>query len=174
MTAVPVPTAVTVNAALDAPAGTVIVVCTVATAGLLDVSVMVAAADVGAASVTVPWPLLLTAMVDTFSATADTAGVVLADVDDEPQRMAATAANSISASVTNGIAPRRLTHEGRFLSDTAEGVSWSSFMIPQVSTMVPRAPHKESGREFRGSRLRNAWTTSRRVLELAEFEERVH
>jgi hypothetical protein len=86
MTAVPIPTAVTVNAALDAPAETVIVVCTVATAGLLDVSVIVAADDVGAASVTVPCPLLLTAMVDTFSATADTAGVVVADVDDdEPQ-----------------------------------------------------------------------------------------
>jgi hypothetical protein len=58
----------------------------VATAGLLDVRVIVAAADVGAARLTVPWPLLLTAMVDAFSATADTAGVVLGDVDvDDPQ-----------------------------------------------------------------------------------------
>ena len=86
MIAVPVPTAVTENAALDDPAWTVTGDCTVATAGLLEVSVIVAAADVGAARVTVPWPLLLTAIVDAFSATADTAGVVVGDVDeDDPQ-----------------------------------------------------------------------------------------
>ena len=54
MIAVPVPTAVTVNATLDAPAWTVTGVCTVATAGLLDVSPIVAAADVAAARLTVP------------------------------------------------------------------------------------------------------------------------
>lgn len=88
MMAVPVPTAVTENVALDDPAWTVTGDCTVATAGLLEVSVIVAAADVAAARLTMPWPLLLTAIVDAFSATADTAGVVVGDVDvdeDEPQ-----------------------------------------------------------------------------------------
>ena len=57
-----------------------------ATAGLLEVSVTLAAADVALASVTVPWPLLLTAMVDVFSATVASAGVALGDVDEDEQQ----------------------------------------------------------------------------------------
>jgi len=68
--AVPLPTAVTVNGALEEPATIVTGVCTVATAGLLLVRVTLAPpAGAAAASVTLPWVVDPATMVDVLSVT---------------------------------------------------------------------------------------------------------
>lgn len=79
--AVPAASAVTVNVALDEPAWIVMGVCTVATAGLLLVSVIFVAVDAAAVRLTVPCPLLPAAMVVAFSAIPDTARTVVGEVD---------------------------------------------------------------------------------------------
>jgi hypothetical protein len=108
MIAVPTDTAVTVNVALDAPVAIVTDAGTVATAALLVVSVTLIAAVVAPARLIVPCPLLPTAIVEVVSATAETAGDVLADVGElEPHRIVETAVSTINASATNGIVRRR-------------------------------------------------------------------
>ena len=83
--AVPTATAVTVNVALDAPAGTVTVGGTVATAALLLASArLTPPAGATAASVTVPCPLPPAATLVVLSATADMAVVDVAAVDEPP------------------------------------------------------------------------------------------
>jgi len=67
--AVPLPTAVTVNGALEEPAAIVTGVCTVATAGLLLVRVTLAPPAGAAASVTLPWVVDPATMVDVLSVT---------------------------------------------------------------------------------------------------------
>ena len=74
---VPADIAVTVNAALAAPARTVTGVCTVATAGLLlDNAMLAPPADAAADRVTVPCTVAPAAMLDELSATPDIASVV--------------------------------------------------------------------------------------------------
>jgi hypothetical protein len=99
MVAVPVATATTLNVALDEPAGIMRGVCTVATAGALLVSEMLAPL-VGAASVrlTVPCPLAPTATLVMLRATADTLTVVGA-VGEEPHRATRLAASSSVANL---------------------------------------------------------------------------
>ena len=96
--AVPAPTPVTVNVAVDDPAGTVSDDCTVATAGLLLVRARLVATDGAAASVTVPWRVLPIPMVAAANATVVTVGLVVEGEAGElepPHRLAATAANTI-------------------------------------------------------------------------------
>jgi hypothetical protein len=102
--AVPAATPVIVNVALDVPAGIVTGDCTLATAGLLLVSVMVAAVAGAAAIVTVPCVTLPTPIVDALSVTADIAGpVVVGDAGElEPHPAADTAADSITVRARNG------------------------------------------------------------------------
>ena len=101
--------ATTLNVALDEPAGIMRGVCTVATAGALLVSEMLAPL-VGAASVrlTVPCPLAPTATLVMLRATADTLTVVGA-VGEEPHRATRLAASS---SVAN-LAARGVTFMGQ-------------------------------------------------------------
>jgi hypothetical protein len=79
--AVPAATAVTVNVALDEPAWIVMGVCTVATAGLLlDSEMLVPPAGAAVVRVTVPCPLLPAATLVAFSATPETARVIVGPV----------------------------------------------------------------------------------------------
>jgi hypothetical protein len=108
--AVPTATAVTVIVALDEPAWTVTGVCTAATAGLLLESEILDP-PVGAAAVrlTVPCPVLPAATLVAFSVTPDTAGVVVVGTVGEPEPphcIIASAATTVVASVTNGVARR--------------------------------------------------------------------
>jgi hypothetical protein len=93
--AVPAATPVTVNGAVDDPAGIVIGDCTVATAGLLLVNVTLAAAAGAAAIDTVPCAVPPIPIVDGLRATLDSPGpVVVAEVGElEPHRLAHTAAD---------------------------------------------------------------------------------
>jgi hypothetical protein len=102
--AVPAPTPVIVNAAVDEPACSVTGDCTVATAGLLLVSVMLAATVGAAATVTVPCAVPPIPMVDALTATLDTPGpVVVGDEGElEPHRAAQSAATSIPVNSTSG------------------------------------------------------------------------
>ena len=76
--AVPAATAVTANVAVVAPAGTIMGVCTVATAGLLlDSEILVPPVGAAAVRVTVPWTLLPGTALVPFSATPDTARPVI-------------------------------------------------------------------------------------------------
>lgn len=84
--AVPAATAVIVNVALDEPAGIVTGVCTVATAGLLlDSPILAPPVDAAAVRLTVPCPLLPAATLVAFKATADTAAVVVVGAAGEPE-----------------------------------------------------------------------------------------
>jgi len=75
---------------------------------LLVVSVTLIAVVVAAARLIVPCPLLPAASVEVVSATAETAGAVLADVGElEPHRIVETAVSAINASATNGIVRHR-------------------------------------------------------------------
>jgi hypothetical protein len=107
---VPVARAVMVNAALDEPAGIATGVCTVATPGLLlDSEILAPPVDAAAVRLTVPWPLLPAATLVAFSVTLDTAGVVVPGAVGEfepPHRIMATAATTVVASATNGVACR--------------------------------------------------------------------
>ena len=98
-------TAVTVNVALDEPAGIVRAVGTVATAVLLLVSERLAP-PLGAAelSVTVPCPLLPAATLVALSVTPDTVPVVVADVDEPPHWTMLKMATAVTTSMTNGVA----------------------------------------------------------------------
>jgi hypothetical protein len=81
--AVPADTPVTVNATVDDPAGMVTGEVTVATAGLLLVSVTLDAVDGAAARVTVPCAFPPTLIVDALTATAETPGPVgVGEVDE--------------------------------------------------------------------------------------------
>jgi hypothetical protein len=84
--AVPAATAARVNVALDEPAGIVTGVCTVATAGLLlDSEILAPPVDATAARLTVPCPLLPAATLVAVNATLDTAGVVVVGMAGEPE-----------------------------------------------------------------------------------------
>ena len=76
MVVVPAATAVTVNVALDDPAGTVTGVCTVATEGLLLDSGIVAPPGATSERVTVPCPVPPAGMLVALSVTLVTATVV--------------------------------------------------------------------------------------------------
>jgi hypothetical protein len=77
MVAAPADMAVTVNAALDAPAWTVTGVCTVATAVLLlESKILAPPADAAVVRLTVPCTVVPMAMLDELSATPDMASVV--------------------------------------------------------------------------------------------------
>ena len=96
--AVPAATPVIVNVAVDAPAGIVTGDCTLATAGLLLVSVTLAALTGAATTVTVPCATLPTPMVEALRLTPDIAGPVVVGEDgelDPPQRIVDMAASSI-------------------------------------------------------------------------------
>lgn len=96
----------TVNVALDEPAGIVRAVGTVATAVLLLVSERLAP-PLGAAelSVTVPCPLLPAATLVALSVTPDTVPVVVvADVDEPPHWTMLKMATAVTTSMTNGVA----------------------------------------------------------------------
>jgi hypothetical protein len=82
---VPAAIAVTVNVALNEPARIMTGVCTVATAGLLLVSVILETVDAAAARLTVPCPLLPTAMVVACSAIPDRAGAAAVGDVTEPE-----------------------------------------------------------------------------------------
>jgi len=93
--AVPAPTPVIVNAAVDAPACNVTGDCTVRTAGLLLVRAMDAAAVGADATVTVPCAVPPMPIVGALSVTPDTAGpVVVGEVGELelPHRVAETEA----------------------------------------------------------------------------------
>jgi hypothetical protein len=77
MAVVPAATPTTTNVALEAPAAIVIGDCTVATAGLLLDSAMLAVAVAAAERLTVPCPLVPAAKLVAFSATPDTTAVAL-------------------------------------------------------------------------------------------------
>ena len=105
MTAVPGVIAASVNEALDEPAWMVMGVCTVAIEGLL-LDNEILAPPVGAAAVrlTVPCPLLPAARLVAFSATPETAGVVVvAPVGAPLHRTMATVATASVASATSGV-----------------------------------------------------------------------
>ena len=113
---VPAATAVTVNVALNEPAGTVTGVCTVATDGLLLDSGIVAPPGATSVRVTVPCPLPPAGMLVAFSVTLATPTVVGTVGEPEPpHRLTATAATAVIASMTNGVG-RRVTIIGSFLS----------------------------------------------------------
>jgi hypothetical protein len=102
--AVPAATPVMVNVAVDDPAGIVTGDCTLATAGLLLVSVTVAAVTGAAATVTVPCATLPTPMVEALRLTPDIAGPVVVGEEgelDPPQRIADMAASSINGKARN-------------------------------------------------------------------------
>ena len=86
--AVPLPTAVTVNGALEEPAAIVRGVCTVATAVLLLVKATLAPpAGAAAASVTVPWAVEPATMVAVLSVTLVMLAVLLGVVgEEEPEQ----------------------------------------------------------------------------------------
>jgi hypothetical protein len=93
-----------VNVAVDDPAGLVTGDCTLATAGLLLVSVTVAAVTGAAATVTVPCATLPTPMVEALRLTPDIAGPVVVGEEgelDPPQRIADMAASSINGKARN-------------------------------------------------------------------------
>ena len=114
--AVPAVTAAKVNVTLDEPAWIVTGVCTVAAAGLLlDSEMLAPPVDAAAVRLTVPWPLLPAATLVAFSVIPDTAGVAVVGTTGEPeppQSIMAIAATTVAASVTNGVA-RRLILKGR-------------------------------------------------------------
>jgi hypothetical protein len=118
--AVPAATAAIVNVALEEPAGIMRGVCTVATAGLL-LDSEILAPPVGAAAVrlTVPCPLVPAITLIGLSATPDTAGLVVVGMagEPEPHRIIATAATTVVASVMIGVG-RRLILGGSSLSAT--------------------------------------------------------
>jgi hypothetical protein len=114
--AVPEATAATLNVALDEPAGIVMAVCTVATAGALLVSEMLAPLiDAAAVRLTVPCPLAPTARLVMLRATPDTLAVVGA-VGDEPHRVTRTAAITIVANLAKRVARRLVIIRVKFLS----------------------------------------------------------
>jgi hypothetical protein len=81
--AVPAAIAETMNVALDAPAGTMTDDCTPATAGLLlDNETLAPPPDAAPVRLTVPGPLLPTAMLVAFNVTFDTAIVFVGPVGD--------------------------------------------------------------------------------------------
>ena len=84
MVAVPTAMAVTVNVALEEPAGIVTGVCTAATEGLLLTSVTVVPPVATAVRLTVPTPLLPAAMLVALSETPDTVRGVVGPVS-EPE-----------------------------------------------------------------------------------------
>jgi hypothetical protein len=171
MVAVPAVTAPTVNVALEAPAWIVTDVCTVATVGLLLDSATLAPA-VGAAAVrlTVPCPLLPAARSVAFSATLDTASVVVVgpvDESDPLHRIMATVATAAVTNVTNGVARRLIlkrplagehsapsamrTHTQRPSRRRRRGAppcahDCRASSTAQVSTMVPRSQPRHSAR----------------------------
>jgi hypothetical protein len=106
--AVPAVIAASANEALDEPAWMVTGVCTVAIEGLL-LDNETLAPPVGAAAVrlTVPCPLLPAARLVAFSATLETAGVVVvvvvAPVGEPLHRIMATVATAIVASAASGV-----------------------------------------------------------------------
>jgi hypothetical protein len=113
MIAVPAVIAASVNEALDEPAWMVTGVCTVAIEGLL-LDKEILAPPVGAAAVrlTVPCPLLPAGRLVAFSATPETAGVVVVAPVGEPlHRIMATVATASVASATSGVV-RRLILKG--------------------------------------------------------------
>jgi hypothetical protein len=103
--AAPAATPVIVNVAVDDPAGIVIGDCTLATAGLLLVSVTLAAVVGAAVTVTVPCATLPMPIVDALSATPDIDGpVVVGELGElEPPHLAAdTAASTIKETARTG------------------------------------------------------------------------
>jgi hypothetical protein len=105
--AVPAATAVIVNVALDDPAGMVTEVWTVATAGLLLDSAMLAPpVDAAVVRLTVPCAVSPATTLAPLIVTADTAVVAVADVGDAdpPHCVAATAPAMMAASDTSALA----------------------------------------------------------------------
>jgi hypothetical protein len=99
--AVPAATAVTLNVALDDPAGIITAVCTVATAGALLVSAtLVPLTGAIVVRLTVPSPLPPTWMLVMLKATPDTVAAVGAS-GEEPHRMTETAAITSVANLAN-------------------------------------------------------------------------
>ena len=109
--AVPALTPVTTNVPLDNPVWITTVAGTVATAGLLLESVMLAVDNAAADRVTLACPVPPMAMVVTPSATADTPGPEVGEVV-EPHRIVATAISRVNAILTNGLSRRRWIIKG--------------------------------------------------------------
>ena len=103
MAAVPGANAVMVNVALDAPAATVSVAGTEATATLLLTSERLEPpAGAAAESVTVPCPVPPATTLVALSETADTAVVTVGAVDEPPHWIVLNSATTVAASLMNG------------------------------------------------------------------------
>ena len=128
---VPGATAVMVNVALADPAGTVKVGGTVATAALLLAKVRFAPpAGAAALSVTVPCPLVPAITLVAPSETADTALVVVGEVDDPPHCVVLRILMTAASSGTN-----------------AARASMVCLMAAEVSTTVPAGRFAQYGSE---------------------------